>query len=229
MLRILLADEHPIVRRAVRKVLEAQRGWEICAETEDGSRILELARETRPDVAVVGIALPGLSGVQVTQQLRQWLPSVKVLIFTFHDEEGTILAALAAGAKGYLLKTEDSSRLVEAVADVAAHRPYFSPVVSDVLLDATVSARGRPRLESFSGRELEIIGLIANGETTPRIAQRLGVSRKTVVTHRAGALRKAGVHSAANLVRFAIKHDLVAGQRKRGPARLEPEVRPRPV
>lgn len=209
MLRVLIADDHEIVRRGVRDVVEAQPGWEVCAEASNGSDVLELALSQRPNIAVLDVSLPGLNGIAVTRQIRQASPATEVLLFTMHDDDETISGGLAAGARGYLLKSDGDNQLVAAISALGAHRPYFSPAVSELLLEAAVSERKKARLESFTVRELEVAQLIAEGESNKKIARRLGISIKTVESHRAAAMRKAGVRTAAEFVRFAIKHNLI--------------------
>jgi DNA-binding NarL/FixJ family response regulator len=209
MIRVLIADDHEIVRRGVRDIIEAHPGWEVCGETASGSDVLELALEKKPNVAVLDVTLPGLNGIAVTRQLRRAAPDTEVLLFTMHDDDETISGGLAAGARAYLLKTEGHDHLVAAISALGAHRPYFSPVVSELLLEAAVHDRKKSRLESFTVRELEVAQLIAEGESNKRIARRLDISIKTVESHRASAMRKAGVRTAAEFVRFAIKHNLI--------------------
>jgi DNA-binding NarL/FixJ family response regulator len=209
MLRVLIADDHEIVRRGVRDVVETQPGWEVCGEAANGSDVLDLALKGRPNVAVIDVSLPGLNGIAVTRQLKQAMPTTEILLFTMHDDEETISGGLAAGARGYLLKTDGDEQLVAAISSLGAHRSYFSPLVSDLLLESAVHERKKSRLESFSMRELEVAQLIAEGESNKKIARRLEISVKTVESHRAAAMRKAGVHTAAEFVRFAIKHNLI--------------------
>jgi DNA-binding NarL/FixJ family response regulator len=209
LLQVLIADDHGIVRRGVRDVIEAHPGWEICGEAASGPEALELALRHRPDVAVLDVSLPGLNGIGVTRQLRESSPGTEVLLFTIHDDEETISGGLAAGARGYLLKTDGEEQLVAAISALGAHRPYFSPIVSELLLAAAVHDRKKSRLESFTLRELEVAQLIAEGDSNKVIARRLDISIKTVESHRAAAMRKAGVRTAAEFVRFAIKHNLI--------------------
>ena len=209
MIKVLIADDHEIVRRGVRDVVEGHPGWEVCGEAACGSDVLDLALKSHPNVAVLDVSLPGLNGIAVTRQLRRASPSTEVLLFTMHDDDETISGGLAAGARAYLLKTDAQEHLVAAISALGAHRPYFSPVVSEVLLAAAVSERKKSRPESFSVRELEVAQLIAEGESNKRIARRLNISIKTVESHRASAMRKAGVRTAAEFVRFAIKHNLI--------------------
>lgn len=209
MLRVLIADDHEIVRRGVRDVVETHGGWEVCGEASCGSEVVQLALEQHPNVVVLDVSMPGLNGIAVTRQIRQAAPATEVLLFTMRDDEETISGGLAAGARGYLLKSDREDQLLAAISALGAHRPYFSPVVSELLLEATVNERKKSRLESFTVRELEVAQLIAEGEGNKQVARRLGISIKTVESHRAAAMRKAGVRTAAELVRFAIKHNLI--------------------
>jgi len=209
MLRILIADDHDVVRRGVRDVLESQAGWEVVAEASDGQQAVEMALREKPDVAVLDVSLPLLNGIGVTRQLRQALPRTEILLFTMHDDDETVSGGLAAGARGYILKSDSDQQLINAVSALGAHRPYFSDCVSELLLDAALHDRKKSRLESFTARELEVAQLIAEGCGNKQIARNLGISVKTVESHRAAAMRKAGVRTAAEFVRFAIKHNLI--------------------
>jgi DNA-binding NarL/FixJ family response regulator len=209
MLQILIADDHEIVRRGVRGIIEAHPGWEVCCEAADGDAVLDLVLRHHPNIAILDVSLPGLNGIAVTRQLRQSCPETQVLLFTMHDDDETVSGGLAAGARGYILKNDGDEQLVSAIAALSAHRPYFSAVVSELLLDAAVHDRKKSRLESFTVRELEVAHLIAEGESNKRIARKLGISIKTVESHRAAAMRKAGVRTAAEFVRFAIRHNLI--------------------
>lgn len=209
MLRILIADDHEIVRKGVRELIDAHQGWEVCGEAADGQQALEIAMREKPDVAVLDLSLPLLNGVALTRRLRQDCPATGVLLFTMHDDDETVCGALAAGARGYVLKTDSEQHLEAAISALGANRPYFSSMVSEMLLDAAMNERKRWRLESFTTRELEVAQLIAEGNSNKKIARLLGISIKTVESHRAAAMRKAGVSTAAEFVRFAIKHNLI--------------------
>jgi len=209
MLQILIADDHEIVRRGVRDLIEAHPGWEVCGEAADGQEALAIANRTHPDVAVLDVSLPILGGIALTRRIRQDSPTTSVLLFSMHDDEETVTGGLAAGARGYLLKTDSEQHLEAAISALAARRTYFSAFVSELLLDAAVNDRKRSRLESFTLRELEVAQLIAEGNSNKQIARRLEISVKTVESHRAAAMRKAGVRTAAEFVRFAIKNNLI--------------------
>jgi DNA-binding NarL/FixJ family response regulator len=209
MLRILVADDHEIVRKGVREVVESHPGWEVCAEAADGQQALALALKEKPDIAVLDVSLPTLNGVALTRRLRKECPSIRVLLFTMHDDDETMSNGLAAGARGYVLKSDTGNNLEAAISALNANRLYFSWPVSELLLDAAMTERKRSKLESFTIRELEIAQLIAEGNGNKQIARLLNISIKTVESHRAAAMRKAGTRTAAEFVRFAIKHNLI--------------------
>jgi DNA-binding NarL/FixJ family response regulator len=209
MLRILIADDHEIVRKGVRDLIEAHPGWEVCGEAADGQVALEIALREKPDIAVLDVALPVLNGVALTRRLKQEIPATNVLLFTMHDDDETVSGGLAAGARGYVLKTDSERYLEAAISALGANRPYFSAFVSELLLDAAINDRKRSRLESFTIRELEVAQLIAEGNSNKQIARNLEISIKTVESHRSAAMRKAGARTAAEFVRFAIKHNLI--------------------
>jgi DNA-binding NarL/FixJ family response regulator len=209
MLRILIADDHEIVRKGVRDVIEDHPGWEVCAEAADGQEALTLALKEKPDIAVLDVSLPIVNGVALTRRLHKECPSIRILLFTMHDDDETVSTGLAAGARGYVLKSDSESHLEAAISALGANRLYFSSPVSELLLDAALNERKRSRLETFTLRELEVAQLIAEGNANKQIARHLNISVKTVESHRAAAMRKAGVRTAAELVRFAIKHNLI--------------------
>jgi len=189
--------------------VEGHPGWEVCAEAADGQQALDLAMQEKPDIAILDVSLPLLNGVALTRRLRQERPATRVLLFTMHDDDETVSGGLAAGARGYVLKTDSEQHLEAAIAALSANRPYFSSVVSELLLNAAMNDRKRSRLESFTIRELEVAQLIAEGNSNKQIARLLNISIKTVESHRSAAMRKAGVRTAAEFVRFAIKHNLI--------------------
>jgi DNA-binding NarL/FixJ family response regulator len=209
MLRILIADDHEIVRKGIRDIVESHPGWEQCGEAADGQEALELAIREKPDIAVLDVSLPKLNGVALARRLRKDCPNTRVLLFTMHDDDETVRSALAAGARGYVLKSDSGSNLEAAISALQANRLYFSWPVSELMLDAAMNERKRSRLETFTIRELEVAQLIAEGNGNKQIARLLNISIKTVESHRAACLRKAGVRTAAEFVRFAIKHNLI--------------------
>jgi len=209
MLRILIADAHPVFRKGVRNLVAGHSGWEVCGEAADGVEALSAALDTRPDVAIVDAHLPVMCGITFTGRLRELGPNTHVLILTKHDDDETVRSALEAGARGYILKTDSEDALRDAISAVGANRPCFSSIVSEMLLNAATGRGQRNRLKSFTPREIEVGQLIAEGQTNRDIALAIGISVKTVESHRSAAMRKADVSSASQFVRFAIKHSLI--------------------
>jgi DNA-binding NarL/FixJ family response regulator len=213
MIRILLADDHDVVRRGLRGLLEAQTGWQVVAEARTGREAVDLAEQLRPDVAVLDLSMPELNGLEATRRIRKALPGTEVLVFTMHQTEQLMREALLAGARGYLLKSDAAERLVAAVAALAGHRPYFSAQVSEVLLDAfvrsTASSGEGASSDALTAREREIVQLLAEGRGNKEVADALAISVKTVETHRAAIMRKLGIGSLAALVRYAIRNQLI--------------------
>ena len=208
-MRTVLADGHHIVRSGVRALIESRPPWVVCAEAGSGDELLRLTCETPPDMVVVELGLPGLGGPAVLQLLRDAWPGAKILVFSSYEDANSVSEALARGARGYVAKSDGLHHLLSGLTDVAANRLFFSPGVAEFALGADSSRRGVARPKGLTAREVEIVGLIADGLSTERIGKRLGISSKTVESHRTAAMKKAGTGNAAALVRFAIKHHLI--------------------
>ena len=212
MLRILLADDHEIVRRGLRELLEEQAGWSVCAEAANGREAVELAVQSRPHVAVLDFSMPELNGLEATRRIRQTAPETEVLIFTMHESEELIREVLSAGARGYLLKSDASRQLVPAVESLARHQPFFSGRVSEVVLGGFLKAGEEDRSPAagrLTSRETEVLQLLAEGKSNKQIASLLDLSVKTVETHRTAVMRKLELKSLPDLVRFAIRNHIV--------------------
>jgi DNA-binding NarL/FixJ family response regulator len=208
MTRILIADDHDVVRSGLRQILEDQPNWEVVAEASDGKDAILKATQTKPDVAVLDYSLPLVNGLEVTRQIRARLPKTEVLIFTMHDNETLIQELLKAGARGYLLKSDARRHLIGAIESLAVHKPFFTAKVSEALLDSYLT---KPHREgsSLTNRERSVVQLIAEGHTNKQIAHILDISLKTVETHRASVMRKLNLSSSAGLVRYAIRNRIV--------------------
>jgi DNA-binding NarL/FixJ family response regulator len=208
MIRILIADDHDVVRSGLRNILEAQSNWQVVAEASDGKEAVEKAAQTKPDVAVIDYSLPLINGIEATRQIRARLPKTEVLIFTMHDSETLIQELLKAGARGYLLKSDAKRHLIGAIQSLAGHEPFFTAKVSETLL---VSFLARPHREGsiLTNRERGVVQLIAEGHTNKQVANLLNISLKTVETHRATIMRKLDLSSSAALVRYAIRNRIV--------------------
>jgi two-component system, NarL family, response regulator NreC len=213
-LRILLADDHTIVRQGIRKILEDRPDWEVVAEAGDGREAVRQAIELGPDIALLDIGMPMLNGIEATSQITRRAPAVKVVILSMHPNEAYITRALQAGAKGYLLKDSADSDLIRALTLVSQGKSFFSPAVAKVMLDDYVrhlAARGIvDRYDSLSEREREIFQLVAEGRSNKEIADLLFVSPNTIETHRAHIMEKLDVHSAVELVLFAVRRGLIS-------------------
>jgi len=212
-LRILLGDDHTVVRQGLRKILEAQEGWEVVGEASDGREAARLALALEPDVAVLDIAMPLLSGIEATRQILRRLPNVGVLILSMHSEEAFITQALQAGARGYLLKDSADTDLIRGVTAVAAGKSFFSPAAAKVMLDDYLRHLAKKgivdRYEALSEREREVFQLVAEGHSNKDVADLLSISVATVETHRAHILQKLDVHSTAELVLYAVRRGVI--------------------
>jgi DNA-binding NarL/FixJ family response regulator len=213
MVRILLADDHDVVRRGLRVLLQEHAGWEICGEAMTGREAVDLAREMQPDVAIIDLMMPDLNGLGVTTQIRKASERTQVLIFTMHHNETLIHGVLEAGARGYLLKTDAEQHVVTAVETLLRGQPYFSAQVSETVLEGFLRSGRHAAADSavvprLTPREREIIQLLAEGHRNKKIAQMLGISIKTVETHRTALMRKIGVKSIVELVRYAVRNNL---------------------
>lgn len=214
-LQILLADDHEVVRHGLRALLQEHPGWKVCAEATSGRQAVEMAEKLQPNVAILDISMPSLNGLDATRIIRKVSPRTEVLIFTMHESEQLIREVLAAGAKGYLLKSDAGRSVVAAVEALAAHRPYFNWKVSETILDgflraASTTKEGEKSQEPLTSREREIVQLLAEGLSNKEIATRLDISVKTVETHRAAVMRKLDAHSVVDLVRYALRNKLTS-------------------
>jgi len=213
-IRVVLGDDHTLVRQGLRKILEEQRDWVVVAEASDGREAVRQTLALRPDVVVLDIGMPLLNGIDATRQIVRRLPTINVLILSMHSEEAYITQAMKAGARGYLLKDSADIDLIRAVVAVAGGKSFFSPAVAKVMLDDYVrhlAEKGiADRFESLSEREREIFQLIAEAHSNKEIADLLSVSPATVETHRAHILQKLDVHNAAELVLYAVRRGIIS-------------------
>jgi DNA-binding NarL/FixJ family response regulator len=212
MTRILLVDDHPMVRDGMRATLSVEPGWEVAGEAADGAHGLELVEQIRPDVLVVDLQMPGLSGLDVLRAVRASAPGTRVIIFTMHAEDAYVREALAAGAAGYVLKDADAAELVHAVRVAAQGGRYLSPALAERTISAYLgqpAARHVDWAEMLTARERQVLVLAAQGLGNAAIGERLAISPRTAETHRTNLLRKLGLRSQADLARFARERGLL--------------------
>jgi two-component system, NarL family, response regulator NreC len=193
-------------------VLEERPDWQVIAEAEDGREAVRLAEQHKPDVAVIDAAMPLLNGIEATRQITKRAADTRILILSMHDDEAYVAQALRAGATGYLLKDSADVNLLQAVSDVSQGKPFFSPSIARLVLDEFMRPRGEgliDRYESLSVREREVFRLISAGRVNKEIATELGISLSTVETHRAHMMEKLDLHSAAEIVLYAVRRGLV--------------------
>ena len=212
-LRILLADDHQIVRQGVRMLIEKEADWEVCGEASDGRKAVAMAEEMAPDVVILDIGMPELNGLDAARQIKRALPKTEVLIFTGEESEQLIHEVFAAGARSYILKSDLGEHLVEAIRALCEHKHYFTNRISEVVfaryLDGK-SGAGQEKTEGLTPREREIVQLLGEGRSNKEVGALLGISIKTVETHRAATMRKLRLDSFADLVRYAIRNKIIA-------------------
>jgi len=213
-LRILLADDHTVVRQGLRKVLEEHPDWHVVAEAGDGREAVRQAEQHKPDVAILDVAMPLLNGIEATRQIVRHVPGVRVLVLSMYADEAYVTQVLQAGAAGYLLKDSADVDLLQAVGAVAKGQSFFSPAIARLILDDYVTQRTGERgvidrYESLSEREREVFQLIAEGKSNKEIAGLLFISPSTVETHRARIMEKLDVHSAVEIALYAVRRGVI--------------------
>ena len=210
--RILVADDHEVVRKGIRALLESHAGWEVCGEAKDGREAVALCTELQPDLALLDIGMPNLNGLDATRQILNTSPGTRVLILTVHESEQTIRDVLNVGARGFLLKSDAGRDLVAAVEALQRRATFFTSSVADLVLNGYLR-RGvepeKPTKDRLTAREREVVQLLAEGKTSKEVAQVLNLSVKTAETHRTNIMRKLGIHSVADLVRYAVRNRII--------------------
>jgi DNA-binding NarL/FixJ family response regulator len=213
-LRILVADDHEIVRRGLVSLIKSNPDWEICAEADNGRQAVEKAKQSKPDIAILDIGMPVLNGLEATRQILREHPAVRVLILTITDADQAVQAVLDAGARGFILKSDAARDLVTAVEALAHNKTFFTARVADLVLSGFLnksprSTRSEVSLPGLTSREREIVQLLAEGKSTKEVACLLNLSVKTAETHRSNIMRKLGLHSVSELVLYAVRNNIV--------------------
>jgi len=212
-LRILIADDHEVIRDGLRALIEHEPGWEVCGTAVTGREAVERAKELKPDVAVLDMTMPELSGLEAVRQIKRALPQTEVLVFSAHRSEEVVAQVFDAGAKSYICKADAGRHLVAAIRSLAEHKPFFTPEVSQILFTKFLAAdSGRKNgtaQQKLTTREREIVRLLADGRSNKETASLLGISVRTSETHRASLMRKLGLDSLASLVRYAVRNHII--------------------
>ncbi len=209
-LRILIADDHSVVRAGLRTLLESRREWEVCAEASDGREAVEKSIRQKPHVVILDVGMPLLNGIEATRQIRKALPETEILILTMHESDDLVQQVIEAGARGYILKDEADRVLLAAVDTVRQHKPYFSMRVSSAAESAdTSTADSKSSRSRLTPREREILQLLAEGKSNKEVANILGISVNTAEAHRANVMLKLDLHSLAELVIYAIRNKII--------------------
>ena len=210
MIKVLLADDHSIVREGLRRIIEESEDMEVIAEADEGRAAIQLAQEKLPDIAVVDISMPGLDGLEVVSQLKVYRPELPIIILTMHEEEQYVVRAIEAGAMGYVTKRSAPEQLVKAIRQVMGGTRYLTSEASEALaLRIAKGTGGRSSLDNLSNRELQVLRRLAMGHTNHEIAEAYNISTKTVDTYRSRLLKKLNLRNNAELSRFAIQNKLV--------------------
>ncbi len=212
--RILIADDHELVREGLRKVLASRPDWHVCGEATTGRQAMELVREKRPDLVILDFSMPDLNGLDATRQIRKESPRTEVLVLTMHDTDRLVRDVLAAGARGFILKSDAGRVLVQAVEALLNHRPFFTGKVAEMVLQGFLTPQdlaegGETEARRLTPREHQIVQLVAEGKSSKELAKALCISVRTAETHRTNIMRKLNVHSTADLVRYAVRNDII--------------------
>jgi len=208
VVRILIADDHEIVRSGLRRLIEARADWEVVAEAGDGNEAIRQALASNPDVAVLDYAMPLINGIEATRRIRASLPNTEVLIYTVHDDEILICSLLRAGARGYVLKTDAGSEVLAAIDSLAHRKPFFTSKVCDTLLDAFLT-RLKPKAFRLSDLQRDLVRLIAKGHTNKQIAEQLNIPLRGVELERAQIMRKLEISSTSGILLYALETGLL--------------------
>jgi DNA-binding NarL/FixJ family response regulator len=211
MISVLVADDHSIVRKGICHLIEGESDIDVCAEASDGKEVLEQLEKQQPDIAILDITMPRLSGLETLQQIREKHPEVKTILLSVHSDPPMIQNAVTLGVDGYLLKSARADEILSAIRAVARGGSYFSPAVAREIVTQIRNPRppGEQPFSILSGREREVLHLIADGLAAKEIAVELHISTKTVEAHRTSLMRKVGVRKATELVRYAVRHGLI--------------------
>jgi DNA-binding NarL/FixJ family response regulator len=214
-LRILVADDHDLMRRGIKTLLQTHAGWEICGEAQTGREAVSRTEELKPDIVVLDISMPDLNGIEAARRIRKASPETEVLILSLHFSDQLIREIVEAGVRGYIIKSDSDRDLLVAVETLAKHKPFFTPRATEVIL-SNFNQTGGTRVEvpetvqdRLTSREREIVQLLAEGKSSKEVANSLNISVKTAETHRANIMRKLQLHTVSELVRYAVRNQII--------------------
>ncbi len=207
-MRILIADDHDVVRQGLCDFLRAHNGWEVCGEASNGMEAVDLANRLKPDLAILDVAMPLLNGLEATRRLRSTLPTTEVLLYSVHDSELLAAEALEAGARGYVLKSQTATELIAAIETASRNDRFTAPRGPSAMQSRRSSTAGRSR-QALTARQREIVQLVSEGKSNKEMAQILGISVRTIETHRAHIMRQLGLRSVVQVVRYAVRNHIV--------------------
>jgi DNA-binding NarL/FixJ family response regulator len=213
-LRIIVADDHDIIRRGLKQLITAHSGWEVVGEAKTGREAVSLAEQIKPDIVVMDLSMPDLNGLEAARRIRKSLPRTEILILTLHFSDQLVRDIVEAGVRAYIMKSDADKDLVSAVEALANHRSFFTSRAADMLLDGFRRPNAAPDPQSLlrsrlTSREREIVQLLAEGKSSKEVAVTLGISVKTAETHRANIMRKLELHSVSELVRYAVRNQII--------------------
>jgi len=213
-LRILIADDHNLVRRGLKALIESRPGWRVCGEAHTGREAAAKAEEMKPDVIILDISMPGLNGVEAARRIRKSSPNTEILILSVHYSDQLIRDILDAGARGYVMKSDSDRDLIVAVQAMADHKPFFTSKATEMMLTNFCQSGPQPQLKDLAAdrltsREREIVQLLSEGRSSKEVATVLGISVKTADTHRANIMRKLNLHSVSELVLYAVRNQII--------------------
>lgn len=214
MIRVLLADDHELMRKGLRELLSDHTFYEVCGEAANGREAVELVRRLDPDVVVMDITMPELNGLEATRQIRKHFPRTEVLVYTLHESEKLVRDVFAAGARGYILKSDAARNLITALEAVSQHRLHFTSGIAETVMEGYLKGAAPAKevetaSNALSDREREVMQLLAEGKSNKEVAVALGISLRTVETHRAAIFRKRGFHSISELVLYAVRNQMI--------------------
>jgi len=213
-LRIMIADDHDLVLRGLKTLLETHPGWKVCAEARNGREAVAMAENVKPDIAIMDVSMPDLNGIEAVRRIKKVSPSTEMLVLSMHQTDQLIREIIEAGAKGYIVKSDSDRSLIAAVEALELHKPFFTSSATEIMLgslrnNGVVSDISKTIRDRLTPREREIVQLLSEGKSSKEVAVVLGISVKTAETHRANIMRKLEIHSVSHLVRYAVRNRIV--------------------